>query len=355
MTTLEERKRCGEIAISPQLDADINTKCLAASFIVKNILFLFLLSKGIVIMPRYDRARGFIGPVRPRGRPQRAAARRTTAPTAKATYTTLDGENVYKNYRKQRPVAKGARPAQIIKSQNWRWKASRTEDTVAFSMTGNVSATRFLILNQVDSIPLYDPSAAAAANEKDNTSTRLTNNIYMVSQSLEIAARFTHNHALAMRVIVFRNSGWQEGLSWAGAIPFPTQINNLFINFVTRENEVTPSPAVDLMGKKLNYNLMKSAKDKFFDRTFMINPLQGLPTGGEEAGSLSIRKYSLKVPINRWVSYEARRSSSSQWPDKRTGTIFYAILLAPADPANASNAGGAIVDVRSSVSFKENA
>lgn len=284
---------------------------------------------------------------------RRYVRRRTAVGTQ--TYTTVDGTQRVSNLRNYRTVqGRRQRPSAIVRSPAYRWKSFRRAEGAVFPMIGNVTASHKVLMFELDDVPLYDANSSTPSHT-DNSNTRLTNSIFAVKSQLELQTRFTHNHAVCMRVLVFRNNGWQESISYGGALPTPTGVSNIFKNFLTKVDEQDDTNGAVLMGQRFNYDLVRSRKQLFLDKTYLINPFQGVAAGGGDADTLSLRRYTFNIPINRWVQFESKRTDSVEWNNRKTGTIWCVCIVASADPANASNAGSVLLEAQNALIFKENA
>jgi len=236
------------------------------------------------------------------------------------------------------------------------WKSFReANNNTTLALSGNISSALRGLIFELSDIPFYNTVNPAAPAQLDTKQARQTTNPYVSHFNVGISLRCTHNHAVTIRFLCFRNNGWQEPLSWTtSTYPVLATLDNLFVNFLDKSDETTSPDGIRLPIQQFNGTLCQSRKDMYLNRVKYMRPLQGVGSGGEVADSLSLRNYNFRIPVNQIYKYEDRILTNSEINNIKTGRVFFVMLVGVADPSNTANAGDMVVDTRFSTIFKEN-
>lgn len=241
----------------------------------------------------------------------------------------------------------------IIDRRTLLWKSFHHENTGTYSLSGNISAVNKIFMGNYSYIEPYQINGTG--QQKVLKATRQGDNVFVDRLNVSVSLRCTHNHTLAVRMIAFVNNAFSETLTITGALTAPTDLPNLFKNWLTYVDEGPSTNGVTMANQKMNTDLYKTKQGKsglLLDRTFYITPFQGVGAGGAEVDTQSLRQYNFELPIKRWWNYENQQADAGDNLPKE-GNVYFGFIMASADPANTSNSGDVSYSVKNALVFKE--
>jgi len=237
-----------------------------------------------------------------------------------------------------------------------RYKSYRQQSLSIYTMSGNVSSLLNASLYRLDNMPYFN--IAGGTIPGDFQQCRQTTAPFIDKVVCKFSARCTHNHAVALRFICFRNSGWQETLNFTYAVGGTelATLGNIFQDWLDKGDAgVDTANPQRFRNQVFNRTLCRERSHLMLDKTFYLRALQGVSTGGEVADTLSLKEYNFTIPIKRRQVFEDRGGPSApELTDTKSGPLYMLVICVPADPGSASNSGDLQLQARISTVFREN-
>jgi len=236
-----------------------------------------------------------------------------------------------------------------------RYKSYRQQSLSIYSLSGVVSSVLNASLFRFDDMPYFN--IAGGIIPGDFQQCRQTTAPFIDKLVAKFSVRCTHNHAVALRFICFRNSGWQETLNYTfSTAPELATVGNIFQDWLLKgDATVDTTNPQRFRNQVFNRALCRERGHLFLDKTFYLRALQGVSTGGEVADTLSLKEYNFTIPIKRRQVFEDRGGPSApELTDTKSGPILMLVMCVPADPSASSNSGDLQLQARLSTVFREN-
>lgn len=240
------------------------------------------------------------------------------------------------------------------------WKSYHHLNDLTVALTGALTNPGCIYLDYTN-IPPYKP-ASTDAQESSLMASRQSQSVFADRIHINVSCRFTHNHAVNVRFIVFFNNTYTESILSSGGVPTtqPTNFDNLFKGFLTREDETVNVNARIASNQKFNQDLVVQRKGMrspglLLDKSYYISPFQS-PSGssGGDADTLSLRQFNFNLPLKMYWNWEAVPVDTAGVIDMKKGKLICIALVTSADPSNTQNSGNVQMQFRTSLVFREN-
>lgn len=189
------------------------------------------------------------------------------------------------------------------------------------SYGGNITMSTGVVPRQyledvIRDIPKYRNDPTATARQANLQYARLRDRIYLKGFKLQYNA-MSHDvsHWITFRVIVFRNSAWDEPIDTGGTN---------WMRAVTDGGILAPSTdGRHLSIQKFNTNMCRSRKDILLDRQMQLKPFVT-----DNASVMQKRSYW--IPVNQLVEWEAKGDSASS-DDLKFGRYWFLFMIGTND------------------------